>query len=91
MRALERAKSKVAAVFASEELSTAEKVREIERIYKRIRAKNKKPKKVYVVAGRVKGKIPKGARLKFVDRRMKKDKRAELARQRKRKRRSGKR
>lgn len=90
-QALEKAKAKAAKIMESDEIADGSKLREIEKIYRKARAKEKQKKK-YVVSrkhnaskvGRVKAKG--NTKIKYVDARMKKDKRAEQ-RKKKRKRR----
>jgi AdoMet-dependent rRNA methyltransferase SPB1 len=74
----EKVKQQAVAVAGNGELSTKEKMRQIEKLYKG-QVNKMKPDSVYVVAKKASGRIRgsgKGKRVKVVDPRMKKDKRA---------------
>jgi len=83
MRQAEKTKTRAASVFTSEELTPQEKARELAKIY-RSSKQQKKPSKVYVAGGKLLGNRTKGSRLRFVDKRLRKDKRADKVRKRKR-------
>ena len=83
---LDKAKQRAAAVTENEDMSDAAKARAVQKLFKK--AELKRPGAVYAVAS--KGKVnsgkggKKGAKVKLVDRRMKKDARATGNRKKKR-------
>jgi len=85
---LEKARTKAKAIVANAELSEREKVKQIQKLYKG-QLNKVKPQKIYVVGRRkvVSSKIPRGknVRLKVVDLRLKKDKRAKKASEKRKK------
>ena len=84
MRQMDKIKKKAQVISNQEEIGEGSKIRQIEKLYKRELAKNKESKKYIVVKSAQK--VGRNSRsVKYVDKRLKKDKRAQKRTERKNK------